>query len=391
MVRLVTVTIPKSKADTVLPLLLQLYEEEVIFQPHVQVQTCLNFPLVSLTTSSAISNDTSISLSHLEDGGFTEGSFVSTKGKVDSTSTSLTLPNGSSSVPLTPITMMLLTTSIIYTITMKTKDKLLKDVLVSLEKIGIGRDYGQIDVLALVLSKPAIATMYFGSVSPTSKAQTSNDVSDIAELNSEGLPLPMPSLSSRARNNSVDSVTSNGYDSSSIEGPNSKREGGPLSIFITNRAARGEGKSKDITHTHGGRKYRVSDRMTIEEIASFIDDGNHLTFNYLALLACASAIAGAGLLGDSATTVIASMLVSPLMGPILSITFGLAVQHNETIRKGVRNELIGILISFMTGLTIGIVGALVYPASYRSGEMVGRGTPSNLIYGFIVAFYLVLL
>jgi uncharacterized hydrophobic protein (TIGR00271 family) len=159
------------------------------------------------------------------------------------------------------------------------------------------------------------------------------------------------------------------------------------SFFFRNTSAASgretDGKNKNKKTR---KRYRVSDRMTIEEIASFIDDGNHLTFNYLALLACASMIAGAGLLGDSATTVIASMLVSPLMGPILSITFGLAVRDLNTIRKGLRNEIIGIILSFVTGLLIGTAGAFAYPPHYRSGEMVGRGTASNLIYGFVVAF-----
>lgn len=66
--------------------------------------------------------------------------------------------------------------------------------------------------------------------------------------------------------------------------------------------------SNKVPQSKKQRAYRISDRMTIDEIASFVDDGNHLTFNYLVQLAMASLIAGAGLLADSSTTVIASML-----------------------------------------------------------------------------------
>lgn len=128
------------------------------------------------------------------------------------------------------------------------------------------------------------------------------------------------------------------------------------------------------------RNYRISERMTVDEIASLIDDGNHLTFNYMALLALASIIAGTGLLTDSDTTVIASMLVSPLMGPILSITFGLAVQDRETIYRGVRNEVVGIFISMISGLVMGIIASFLYPSSYRSAEMTSRGTGKNSNY-----------
>lgn len=131
--------------------------------------------------------------------------------------------------------------------------------------------------------------------------------------------------------------------------------------------------SSDVGTSKKRREYRMDDRMTIDEIGSFIDDGNHLTFNYMILLLCASLIAGTGLIGDSATTVIASMLVSPLMGPILSITFGLAVEEWSVIRRGLRNEVVGILISFLTGLTIGLISSGLYSPEYRSNEMVERG------------------
>lgn len=39
-----------------------------------------------------------------------------------------------------------------------------------------------------------------------------------------------------------------------------------------------------------------------------IEDGNHLTFDFLAQITLASLIAGAGLLEDNSTSVIASML-----------------------------------------------------------------------------------
>lgn len=121
------------------------------------------------------------------------------------------------------------------------------------------------------------------------------------------------------------------------------------------------------------RAYRVSDRMSVDEIAAFIDDGNHLTFNYIAQLAMASIIAGTGLLGDSSTNVIAAMLVSPLMGPILSITFGLAVGDKATVKKGLRNEFVGIFIALTVGFCMGLIASACYSPSYRSGEMTSRG------------------
>ena len=90
------------------------------------------------------------------------------------------------------------------------------------------------------------------------------------------------------------------------------------------------------------KKFAVSESMTVDEMHAFIDEGSHLTFDYLAMVVVAAMIAGVGLLQDSSVTVVASMLVSPLMGPILCAAFGIAVCRWDMVWRGVRNELYGV-------------------------------------------------
>ena len=66
----------------------------------------------------------------------------------------------------------------------------------------------------------------------------------------------------------------------------------------------------------------MDERKTFEEIYEDIDAGTHLTFDFLCFTFCASCIAGGGLMLDSAVLVVAAMLVSPLMGPIIGCTLG---------------------------------------------------------------------
>jgi hypothetical protein len=180
-------------------------------------------------------------------------------------------------------------------ISFKAKEKHLQHVLKDLQGIGCGSVYGVIDVVLLILSKPA-------------------------------------------------------FNKSDMQGDSGRGALSPKK-----------------------RAYRISDRMTVDEIMLFIDDGNHLTFNYMGLVTAASIISGAGLLQDSATTVIASMLVSPLMGPILSITFGLAINDTSIIWRGLRNEIVGILLCILTGFVIGTCGAPFYNADFYSQEIYSRG------------------
>ena len=50
-----------------------------------------------------------------------------------------------------------------------------------------------------------------------------------------------------------------------------------------------------------------------------IDEGASFSFNYNTLLMVASILAGLGLVSNSSATIIASMLVSPLMGPVIGL------------------------------------------------------------------------
>ena len=118
------------------------------------------------------------------------------------------------------------------------------------------------------------------------------------------------------------------------------------------------------------KSYVISDRMPVDEIQELIEEGNHLTFDFLALISIASLIAGAGLVGDNVVFVIASMLVSPLMGPILSTTFGLAIQNYDIVYRGLRNEAWGVFISMLTGFLLGVCSSFVYNPEFHSHEMV---------------------
>ena len=136
------------------------------------------------------------------------------------------------------------------------------------------------------------------------------------------------------------------------------------------------------------KEYRIDDRMTVQEMSDMIESQNQLTFDYLILLTVGAVIAAAGLLQDSPVTVVASMLVSPLMGPILSVAFGFRTRMTSMCQKGIRNELIGVLICIVVGFIAGLsCGPFL---SYDDVDDVpleirSRGTKWTLIAGVFVA------
>ena len=84
-----------------------------------------------------------------------------------------------------------------------------------------------------------------------------------------------------------------------------------------------------------------------------ISDGVSWDFNYGCLLTVASIVAGLGLVTDSATTVISSMLLSPIMGPVIGMSYGLIIWDLPLIKRSARNEVVSILACIIFGMIIG--------------------------------------
>jgi uncharacterized hydrophobic protein (TIGR00271 family) len=150
--------------------------------------------------------------------------------------------------------------------------------------------------------------------------------------------------------------------------------------------------------TFDTKSYSTSDRMTLQEIHGIVDGQTHLTCEYLTLVFVAALIASIGLRRNSATTVIASMLVSPLMGPILGITFGCAVKDMQMICTSIRNEIVGIVICLSVGILVALIeihlfaqhipqlqSMMVPGTSGQNLEMLGRSTSQDLSWGLFVA------
>lgn len=143
----------------------------------------------------------------------------------------------------------------------------------------------------------------------------------------------------------------------------------------------------------GGKKrhYRMDDALAIDEIRALVDSQYHLTFDYLAFIAAAALIAAVGLLQNSSTSVVASMLVSPLMGPIVGMTFGTVVSEWQMVRVSFRNELIGIGICFLVGALCGFAVSPFLDAENddvmksEPTEMNSRGNWTGILAGIFIA------
>eukprot|EP00954_Amorphochlora_amoebiformis_P014626 1144011-Amorphochlora_amoeboformis.AAC.3 len=105
----------------------------------------------------------------------------------------------------------------------------------------------------------------------------------------------------------------------------------------------------------------------------------------MAFTVVAAIIAGVGLLTDSSVTVVASMLVSPLMGPILGVTFGFLIKDYKMMIKSIRNEILGVVLTFLTGVIIASFTLVSSRQQSITFEMSSRGEYLSLFTGAVVA------
>ncbi|KAF9786589.1 hypothetical protein SFRURICE_016312 [Spodoptera frugiperda] len=83
------------------------------------------------------------------------------------------------------------------------------------------------------------------------------------------------------------------------------------------------------------------------------------------------------------------MLVSPLMGPVMSITFGTIISDRSLIRSGFESLVLGMFLSLLFGFIFGLIlGSTEMPwgfGDWPTEEMKGRGNVRSLWMGVLWA------
>lgn len=101
-------------------------------------------------------------------------------------------------------------------------------------------------------------------------------------------------------------------------------------------------------------------------------------FDFFYLVGLSVLMATLGLLADSPSIVIGSMLIAPVLYPILGIALGLVMSNMEVLGRSVLTLTKSVIIS----LAIAIAATWFFGDGFVTGEMVARLNPS-MIYFFV--------
>lgn len=113
--------------------------------------------------------------------------------------------------------------------------------------------------------------------------------------------------------------------------------------------------------------FRTS-RVSIEELQAEVQDMSRLTRVYLAMVVLSTIVAAIGLLQDSAAIVIGSMVIAPLLGPIVALSLATTLADWPLGRHALKANVAGLLLALGIAVAIGL-GVAVDPTI---GEIASR-------------------
>jgi uncharacterized hydrophobic protein (TIGR00271 family) len=96
-------------------------------------------------------------------------------------------------------------------------------------------------------------------------------------------------------------------------------------------------------------------RKTTEELYNEISNGSSINMNTFLNLVGASIMAAGGLTTNTTVYIVAAMLVSPIMGPILGMTLGYRIADWPLFKNSFISEIKMAVTAFLTGLFYGFI------------------------------------
>lgn len=146
--------------------------------------------------------------------------------------------------------------------------------------------------------------------------------------------------------------------------------------------------STSQTDTPTGIRYELSklfslseDKASDADIDQALRSGIEMRGTNLWVLIFAIFVASIGLNVNSTAVIIGAMLISPLMGPIMGVGYGVGIYDFQLVRASLRNLFVAVIISLITS----IVYFLISPLTQAQSELLARTTPT--IWDVLIALF----
>ncbi|MFV0392372.1 MAG: DUF389 domain-containing protein [Paludibacteraceae bacterium] len=120
---------------------------------------------------------------------------------------------------------------------------------------------------------------------------------------------------------------------------------------------------------------------SFDKIQSDVEKGIVFKGTNLWILICAILVASVGLNMNSTAVIIGAMLISPLMGPINGMGYGLATYDFLLFKRSIKNYIFAVVVSLLTSALYFVIS----PVSTAHSELLARTSPT--IYDVFIALF----
>ncbi|MHA1383709.1 MAG: TIGR00341 family protein [Candidatus Helarchaeota archaeon] len=103
------------------------------------------------------------------------------------------------------------------------------------------------------------------------------------------------------------------------------------------------------------QEQKIESKLPVEEIYKELVDSSELSYRFFIFSLLAALAAGIGLIYNNGVIIIAAMVLAPLLGPILALSYSFVVKDHNLMKRAVKTELAGFLIAVSCGAILGIV------------------------------------
>ncbi|MBN1945793.1 MAG: TIGR00341 family protein [Bradymonadales bacterium] len=105
-----------------------------------------------------------------------------------------------------------------------------------------------------------------------------------------------------------------------------------------------------------------------EVLYEAVEKGARLDWNFAMLVVLSTMVAAIGLIENNTAVVIGAMVIAPLLGPNLALSFGTALGDATLMRKSAQTLFVGIMLA----VTLSAVFGVLWPSALTSHELMSR-------------------
>ena len=116
-----------------------------------------------------------------------------------------------------------------------------------------------------------------------------------------------------------------------------------------------EPEETEVPDAAAGEEPPSPQRVSREELYADLTEGLAIGWQFLVMVALAAIVAAIGLLRDSATVIIAAMVIAPLLKPNLALALGTTLGDLDLVRTSIRVNLAGMALGLGLAVLVGVV------------------------------------